>query len=189
MREGYWCVCKPCYTFDKTLFLSPSSPQLSDILKATNSWDFVGSPMLIFLLSIPNVELKKKISGYNVSFHSSVFFSVSGPLPFSLSFYGFMPLKKFTYSHFRAKSVCSTLNTHLPQIFQLCYYILLQAISIQLSQFCSKFIIQDYTDIRHHWRKWIEFSFICFCYSTNKKKWTQMTSCFSYNVLCLYFCC
>lgn len=132
---------------------------------------------------------KKKSQVYNVSFHSSIFFSVSGPLPFSLSFYGFMPLKKFTYSHFRAKSLCSTLNTHLPQIFQLCYYILLQAISIQLSQFCSKFIIQDYTDIRHHWRKWIEFSFIGFCYSTNKKKWTQMTSCFSYNVLCLYFCC
>ena len=96
------CVSLVSYAFDKTLLLSPSSSQLSDILKATNSWDFVGSPMLIFLLSIPNVELKKKkrSQGYNVSFHSSIFFSVSGPLPFSLSFYGFMPLKKIHLQSF-----------------------------------------------------------------------------------------
>lgn len=61
-------------------------------------------------------------------------------LDLSLSLYprGFMPLKKFTYSHFRAKSLCSILNTHLARSFQLCYYMLLQAISIQLSQFLFK---------------------------------------------------
>ena len=54
------CVSLVFYTFDQTLLLAPSSPQLSDTLRATNSWDFAGSPMLIFLLGIPNVELKKK---------------------------------------------------------------------------------------------------------------------------------